>query len=153
MLYRSGYEWALQEMIALAQRFQSERGDAADPAQMDSRFVLESWWAPFTQAGWGRASFHTAGLGRGMAVVELQDSAVALAFAGSDQLACHLYAGLFAGAVSFLERTEHHAAEMQCTACGAATCVFVVGLGADIDLAETRRQAGTAVAEITRQFR
>ncbi len=153
VLYRSGYEWALQEMTRLGQKLRTELGDATDLSQMDARFVLESWWTPFAETGWGHAQFDTTAIGRSLVLIELRASAVAPGFAGSDQPACHLYAGLFAGAFSFIERTERHAVEMQCAACGAPICSFIVGPGADVDSAETQRQRGTPPADILRQFR
>jgi predicted hydrocarbon binding protein len=78
---------------------------------------------------------------------------VAAALQSADEPVCHLYAGLFAAAVSFLDRSERHAAELACAAAGAATCVFVVGSGADIDAAEAWRQQKTPVQEIIRRLR
>lgn len=153
VLYRSGYEWALQDMIRFNQQLQEKHGGDFDLGQMEARFILDSWWAPFADAGWGTCTFDPAALARGIMLVELRGSAVAPGFAGSDQPACHLYAGLFAGAFSYFARTERHAAEMQCTACGAAACTFLVAPGADVDSAETQRQRGAAPAEILRQFR
>jgi len=153
VLYRSGYEWALQDMVRFNRQLRQKLGDDADLGQMDARFILDSWWAPFAEAGWGTCTFDPVALARGIMLVELRGSAVAPGFAGSDQPACHLYAGLFAGAFSYFERTERHAAEMHCTACGAATCTFLVGPGAEVDSAETQRQHGAAPAEILRQFR
>lgn len=153
VLYRSGYEWALQDMIRFNRRLRLKLGDETDLGQMDARFILSSWWESFAESGWGTCTFDPVALARGILVVELQGSAVASAFTGSDQPACHLYAGLFAGAFSFFERTERHAAEMHCTACGSPACTFIVGPGADIDSAETQRQRGVPPAEIMRQFR
>lgn len=153
VLYRSGYEWALQDMVRLQNQLQQAIGPATDFWQMDAKFILDSWWTPLADAGWGQNVFNTASLSRGILFSELHGSAVATAFAGSDQPVCHLYAGLFAGALSFFDRTERHAAELQCAACGGTSCVFVIGAGAEVDAAETWRQQGVTAVEITRRLR
>jgi uncharacterized protein len=66
---------------------------------------------------------------------------------------CHWYAGLFAGAWSFIQRAERHAVEFECSAVSAAACQFVVGPGPEIDAVETWRQDGVSAAEILRRVR
>ncbi len=151
VLYRTGYEWALQEMVRRHRLALPPGGAAASPGKLQS--VLESWWREMAEAGWGRATFDVGPGPRGVVLVELQAGAVAPAFAGADQPVCHLYAGLFAGALSFCARAERHAAELQCIACGATTCIFAVGSGPEVDAAESSRQHGVAAAEIMRRLR
>ncbi len=153
LLYRTGYEWALQEMPLLNRQLRDASGKGGDLWQMDAKFVLESWWLPLAEAGWGSSTFDGSSRSRGIIFVELQHSVVTPAFTGSDQPVCHLYAGLYAGALSFFERAERHATEIQCAASGAATCLFALGPGADIDAAETWRQQGVLAAEIIRRLR
>jgi uncharacterized protein len=153
VLYRSGYDWGLQDLLRLTQELKAKLGVRTDIWQMDVRFILESWWAPLAEAGWGRAAFELGSLTRGVVFVELRESAVVSALGPSDQPVCHWYAGLFAGALSFVERAERHCVEVQCGALGAPTCQFIVAPGADIDSAETWRQQGTDAAEIIRRLR
>ena len=128
------------------------KGDAADLWQLEPKYVFDTWWAPLQAAGHGTASFEFSRLARGVMVVNLQGSIVVAALEGADQLICHYYAGLFAGALSFFERAERHAMELQCLAVGHGSCTFVVGPGADIDVAETARQQGDAPAEVIRRL-
>ena len=153
ILYRSGYEWGLQDMIRLNRQLHDEIGGGNfDLWQMDAKFVIESWWTPLAEAGWGTCQFDFSRLSRGVVCVELKNSIVAQALEGADHPVCHVYAGLFAGALSFFERTERHAVEIQCQALGQESCKFVIGPGADVDNAESRRQQGASAAEIIRRL-
>lgn len=154
VLYRCGYEWGLQDMVTLTRRMRQQMGGGDfDLWELDAKFVYESWWAPLHEAGWGQCRFEVTAHARGLLLVELRASAVAAVLPGSDQPVCHLYAGLFAAVVSFFDRTERHAAEVDCAAMGAPACRFLVGSGADIDSAEGWRQQGTAADEIIRRLR
>lgn len=153
ILYRSGYEWGLQDMIRLNERLHDEIGGSNfDLWQMDAKFVVESWWTPLAESGWGACQFDFSRLSRGIVCVDLKNSIVAQALESSDQPVCHLYAGLFAGALSFFERAERHAVEIQCRSLGQDSCKFVIGPGAEVDNAESRRQQGASAAEIIRRL-
>jgi uncharacterized protein len=151
VLYRSGYEWALQEMVGLAARLRSAN-PPADLWQAEPKSILESWWAGFAAGGWGDATFDVSAIARGRVFVELRSSAVVATLGSVDEPVCHLYAGMFAGAVSFFQRIERHAAEVQCAGMAAASCTFVVGPGPDIDAVEGWRQQSVAPPEILRRL-
>ncbi len=153
-LYKSGYEWALQDMVRLSRHLAGEFGGGAnlDLWQMDAKFVLDRWWAPLHATGWGACALDLSSFSRGFSFVELRHSIVAANSPGSDEPACHLYSGLFAGALSFVERQERHAIEFQCAALGAPTCKFVIGPGPQVDEAESWRQQGVAPEEIRRRL-
>ena len=153
ILYRSGYDWALRDMVRFKAELQEQLGGRTELWDLDTKFILDAWWARLAAAGWGHSTFDCTALSRGVVLVELRGSTVGPAFAATDQPACHLYAGLYAGAFSFFERAERHAAELQCIACGATSCLFAIGPGADIDAAETWRQQGLSAAELTRRLR
>ncbi len=152
-LYRTGYEWALQEMLRLTRELRAASGQANfDFWQQDLAGVLTRWWAFADALGWGTATFDLQATARGLTFVELRNSVVADAFAGADQPVCHLYAGLFAGALSFYTRAERHAVEIQCAAMNHAACRFIVGPGPEVDSAEAWRQQGIAAPEIFRRL-
>jgi predicted hydrocarbon binding protein len=152
-IYRVGYEWALQDMLRLHLALKDEFGGKSfDFWQMETKFVLGRWWAPLDAAGWGTVAFDWSALARGLVFVELRHSLVAAALPGAAQPVCHLYAGLFAGALSFFERAERHGVEVQCRAQGHETCRFVIGPGPEIDSAEAWRKQGVAAAEIIRRL-
>lgn len=160
LLYHAGYEWGLQDMLQLSQRMRAEADlpDNRDLWKMDAPFVLERWSAPFAAAGWGACIFDLSAHGKGITFVELRQSASASAFndltnsIGSRASApvCHLYAGLFAGALSFYDRVESHAVEIECSALGHACCRFIIGPGPIIDQAENARHSGAGSESIRR---
>jgi predicted hydrocarbon binding protein len=153
ILYRCGYEWGLQDSMRFAPRVAAQmEGSNLDLWQMDGKFVFESWWAPLAEAGWGRCTFDVSALARSRVVVELRGSIVAERVTGSEGPICHLYAGLFAGALSFYERAERHAIEILCRAQGSQQCQFLVAPGAEIDSAETWRKQGATAADIVRRL-
>lgn len=153
-VYKFGYEWSLQEMVRLSRVLAGEFGGGAnlDLWQMDARFVLDRWWAAFAAAGWGTLALDLSSHARDFAFIELRQSLVAAQFTGATQPTCQLYAGLFAGALSFYERTERHATEFQCAALGAPVCRFVIGPGPQIDEVEAWRQQRVAPDEIRRRL-
>jgi hypothetical protein len=144
LLYRAGYEWGLQDMLQLSSRMKEEAGggSSADLWQMDAPFVLERWSAPFAASGWGACIFDLSAHAKGITLVELRHSAAAGAVGRANAPVCHLYAGLFAGALSFYDRVESHAVETECAAQGHACCRFIVGPGPLIDQAESARHSG-----------
>lgn len=143
VLYRSGYEWGLQEILLRQKRLRQEVGGTEfNFWQMDAKFVLDAWWMPFSESGWGQCTFQRLPPPRRLYLVELRSSLVAATLRPAEEPVCHLYAGLFAGAVSFFDRQERHAAELQCAAVRGDSCRFLIGSGPDIDTAESLRQQG-----------
>ena len=161
LLYRAGFEWGLQDMLQLSTRLREESGgaDNTDLWKMDAPFVLERWAAPFAAAGWGACIFDLTAHEHGLTFVDLRHSASATAVSATASArqpiaapVCHLYAGLFAGALSFYDRVESHAVETECAALGHACCRFVVGPGPLIDQAESARHSGLAHDAIRRRL-
>ncbi len=153
LLYACGYEWGLQDMVRLTDRLRADLGSASvDLWHMDARFVLDSWWAPLTAAGWGTWTLDLTALSKGLCFVEVRNSAIAATRTGASAPVCHLYAGLFAGALSFFRREETHAAEIQCAAMGHPSCQFVVAPGAQIDAIEIWHKQGANAAEVRRRL-
>lgn len=150
--YRTGYEWGLQDMIALHRQLQEQYGASFDFWQMDAKFVLDTWWSALAANGWGAASFDVAALTRGLVFVDVKASPLVAIRQRTDRPACHLTAGLLAGAHSFYDRAERHAAEVRCAANGHEACTFVVGSGADVDSAEAWRKQGVSAADIRRRL-
>lgn len=154
LLYRTGYEWGLQEMVRRNRDLRGSRGeDAFELSSLGPQAALEIWWAPLRDAGWGVCTFDLSAAARGILFAEIRGSAVAAALAGAEEPVCHVYAGLLAGAASFIERSERHGIELECRAVKAAVCRFAVGPGETIDHAEAWRQQGVAPAEIVRRLR
>lgn len=146
LIYRIGFEWGLQDFLQVSLRVRDELGrqPGEDLWKLDAAAAFERWAAPLTAAGWGRWKFDRSARASGITLVELHASAIAASLASpvpSDPV-CHLYAGLFAGALSFYDRTELHAVETECAALGSPCCRFLVAPGPIIDRAETARRGG-----------
>ncbi|HUR58493.1 MAG TPA: V4R domain-containing protein [Opitutaceae bacterium] len=153
VLYRLGYEWGLREMTALHSRLREKSGKPGELWQMEVKTVLEAWWAPLLAGGWGAWTLTSTSKARGISAVEMRNSIVAAALPGADFPVCHLYAGLFAGGLSFLERAERHGVEITCRAVGDAACTFIIAPAGDVDPVETWRQQGVAAPEIIGRLR
>lgn len=154
LLYRSGYEQGLQDMRRVNLELRQQFGSGSfDLWQMDAKFILNTWWEPLAAAGWGECTFDFAAQSRGITVVALADSPVADAVAHVEHPICHFFAGLFAGAMSFYERSERHGTEITCRAAGGDQCRFVIAPGNEVDTIEGWRQQGLAEAEILRRLR
>lgn len=155
LLYRVGFEWGLQDFLQLSLRVREERGrqPGEDLWKLDTATAFERWSTPLTAAGWGQWKFDRSAHASGVTLVELHRSTVASAPSlppvPSDPV-CHLYAGLFAGALSFFDRTELHAVETECAALGQPCCRFLVAPGPIVDRAETARRGGANHEAIVR---
>ena len=153
VLYRIGFEWGLQEMLRVNQHVRNDDGSGKiAPWDMDPNLVFEEWWQPLRETGWGAATLDFSHLARGVVVAEVRQSIVASALGRTDRPVCHCYAGLFSGGLSFFERAERHATEMQCRAMGHPSCKFIIGPGADVDAAEMARKQGVAAIDIIRRI-
>lgn len=153
VLYRIGYEWGLRDMTALRRRLRDEPGAASTPGPAEAQAAFDQWWQPLLAGGWGSSSLSPTSKTRGIATIDLRNSLVADALPGADYPVCHLYAGLFAGALSLIERAERHGVEISCRAVGDTACIFVIAPAAEIDAIETWRQQGIVAGEIVSRLR
>lgn len=154
IMYRCGLDWARHDMKRFNDRMRHEFGGGkADIWQMNRKFVLETWWWPLTVSGWGSWTVDLSAAGRGMTLIEVRNSAVAQSMQQVGKPVCHAYAGLFAGAMSFLERTERSAIEVQCYAMGNDVCKFLVGAEDDLQAVEFWREEGASGNEILGRIR
>jgi predicted hydrocarbon binding protein len=150
LLYCAGFDWSLRDMVRLGERLRGQPGSGhLDLWQMEAKFVLDSWWEPLADAGWGTCQFSP--LPHGFMLAEITHSAPAAAGSATAP-ACDLCAGLFAGALSFFARAERHAVEVQCAALGPPSCLFIAGAPPHIDAVETWRQQNLPAAEIRRRI-
>jgi uncharacterized protein len=152
LLYCTGFDWGLRDLVRLGQRLRDEAGggDDLDLWQREAGLVLDSWWAPLDAAGWGGCTFST--LPHSLVLADVTGSAFAAAADRATAPVCHLTAGLLAGALSFYERAERHAVEVQCTALGHATCQFVIGASPHIDTVEKWQHQHLSADEIQRRL-
>ncbi len=153
VLYRCGFEWGLKELLATTTKLLRDSSPQnVTLAQLEPKFALETWWRTMRETGHGLAKIDCSRDGRGIVVIDLRQCPAALATPIGSHPVCHYYAGLFAGALSFLDRAERHATEIQCRALGHSCCQFVVGPGSEVDAAEAARQQATPAVEILRRL-
>lgn len=142
VLYKCGFEWGLRDMQRCHADLREGYGQGTlDPRQMHRRFVFVSWWFPLAAQGWGTARItHTSAAG--LAWIEVRDAAVDHGVLPPSSL----LAGLFAGAVSFLDCTARHATEFPDAVPGQSA--FLTGPEAAVREANARFNDGSAAEEI-----
>lgn len=149
VMYKCGQEWALKDMKRFNERMRHEFGGGKkDIWQMNKRFVFETWWWPFTTQGWGGWSLDLSFEDKNLTFVEIRNSAVAKSMEQVGKPVCHLYAGLFAGVMSYFDRKERESIEVQCYSMGNDRCKFMVGDGKQVNAAEFWRQEGASADDI-----
>ncbi|MGZ8218412.1 V4R domain-containing protein [Methylomagnum sp.] len=153
LMYRCGQRWAQQDMKRFSDRMRHEfGGDKRDIWTMNLRFVLETWWWPLTVEGYGAWRLDMTYRAKDITIVEIRNSAVAQSMAQVGKPVCHLYAGLFAGAFSFYDKTERECIELQCYAMGNDVCKFMIAAEKQINAVEFWRQEGATASEILTNF-
>ncbi|MEM9302476.1 MAG: V4R domain-containing protein [Pseudomonadota bacterium] len=149
LMYRCGQEWALQDMKRFNNRMRQEYGSGKREIwDMNPRFVWETWWWPLTVTGFGGWSLDLSFVDKGITLVEIRNSAVAKSMKLVGRPVCNLYAGLFAGAFSFYNRTELESIEVQCYAMGNDVCKFLVSDEKRVNAAQFWREEGAGAQEI-----
>lgn len=149
IMYKCGIEWGLQDMKRFNQRMRHEFGGGKlDIWQMNRRFVFETWWWPLTVQGWGAWTLDLGFEKRGITFVEIRNSAVAQSMKQVGKPVCHLYAGMFAGVMSYYERTDRQSIEVQCYSMGNDCCKFMIGPEKQVNAAEFWRQEGASAEEV-----
>lgn len=153
LMYRCGQQWAQQDMKRFNDRMRHEFGGGKrDIWTMNLRFVLETWWWPLTIEGYGAWRLDMTYRGKDITLVEIRNSAVAQSMAQVGKPVCHLYAGLFAGAFSFYDKSEQECIELQCYAMGNDCCKFLIGNEKQVNAVEFWQQEGATASEILANF-
>lgn len=141
-----GAGWGAADMAAFIGRASDEFGD--ELVRIHMAVALQTWWWPFNAGGWGVARFDYGRSGQKWIRADVADSAWARAAGAARRPVCHLYAGLFAGALSRLTGRTLIGVETQCRACDGVDCRFLVTT--DLRAAAIRewRRAGLHADEI-----
>ncbi len=148
VMYRAGYEWALQDMKAFEARFAAEYGGKTSITDANIMMVLETWWWPLTAEGWGTWQIDFSRRKEGLIFVDLYDSAVAKSIGNIGKPVCHMYAGMLAGVFTYLSKRELSGIEIQCYAMGAEFCKFLIGSEKQVNAASFWVQEGAPAQEI-----
>ena len=150
IMYAIGLEWGKQDLCCFETWFKQEYG--ISPRQANLRFVLETWWWPFTAQGWGRWRVDMTDRKQGFMFIDLFDSAVARTLGNVGKPVCHLYAGLFAGFFTEMMRQLVHCIEIQCYSMGEPHCQFLLGGKDRIDAAAFWLNEGATAKDIERRL-
>ena len=149
VMYKCGVEWGLRDMKRFNNRMRQEFGGGKkDIWSMNPNFVFESWWWPLTIQGWGSWTLDMSFSSKGMTFVEIRNSAVARSMKRVGKPVCHLYAGMFAGVMSYWEKQDRSSIEVQCYSMGNDCCKFMIGDEKRVNAAEFWRQEGATADEI-----
>lgn len=152
IMYRSGFEWAMQDMKAFEERFAREFGGRTKMTDENVMFVLESWWWPLTAEGWGTWSVDFSQRKQGLIFVDLFDSAVAKSLGNIGKPVCFMYAGLLSGMFSYFSRHELSGVEIQCYAMGEDYCKFIVGAEKQVKAAAFWVEEGASAKEVVEKL-
>jgi predicted hydrocarbon binding protein len=150
VLYRIGRTWGEANIREFAPRIAQEY--EVEFEKLGMGVMLESWWWPLRASGWGRWQCDFRHSRRGLVLINLFESAAAAAVGRTGAVACHLYAGLFASAFSFLARRELACVELACVSRGDSKCGFLVASPGRIDAATIQREQGVASELIVEQL-
>ncbi|VTR98406.1 V4R domain-containing protein [Tuwongella immobilis] len=149
IMYKSGYQWGMEDMRGFLRRQQAEFEAELDKQRVD--FLLETWWWPLTVEGWGTWRFDFRQKDKGLLYVDLYESAVAQSLGDIGAVVCYFYAGLFAAVFSVLARRSLGSVEMQCYSTGEDHCRFLVSDYERVDAAAFWRSEGATAADIIRK--
>jgi predicted hydrocarbon binding protein len=147
IMYKCGYEWALEDMKNFEKRF-SDEFDGRSISQMNLNMVLETWWWPLQTTGWGSWNFDFSHKKQGLIFIDLFDSAIARSVGYIGKVACHFYAGMFAGLFTYLSKRELSGIEIQCYSMGEEYCKFLIGTQKKVNAADFWVQEGAPAKEI-----
>jgi len=147
VLYRIGFKWGTQDMKRFESNMLKEFG--REMRQMNVAFMLEEWWWPLQAMGWGAWEIDLKSKReQGLILVNLYESAVAKTLGEIGKPVCHLYAGLLAGALSYVANRELNGIEIQCYAMGATFCRFVVGAEQKINAVQFWLEEGATAGDV-----
>ncbi|MBL8800186.1 MAG: hypothetical protein JNM56_40260 [Planctomycetia bacterium] len=102
----------------------------------------------FSHHGWGRLHLDLEHYEQGLLIAELHGAIMADLLQQTEQPADALFAGIFAGFFAQLTGEPLECVQTACTACGAASSQFIIGLASRLTAVEGWQAAGKSHAEI-----
>ena len=151
VMYNIGYQWGSRDAKFFQQWFEKEYGK--NIREVNSLFMLEAWWWPFTAQGWGNWEVDMSDHKNGFMFVNIFDSAVARTLGDVGKPVCFVYAGLFAGFFSDLVKKSLSCIEIQCYSMGETYCKFLLGTQDRIDAAAFWHNEGATARDIEKKLR
>jgi uncharacterized protein len=150
IMYKCGYEWAMEDMASFTPRIQGEFEVALNKMAMG--LLLESWWWPLQIEGWGAWNYDLRQGKQGLIFIDLYESAVAQSLGNVGKVVCYFYAGLFAGVFSVLARRQLSCIEIQCYSMGEDHCKFLIATDKRVNAASFWRQEGATFKDIMKKL-
>ena len=151
VMYNIGYQWGLRDAKFFQQWFEQEYKKTI--REVNSVFMLEAWWWPFTAQGWGNWEVDMSEHKNGFMFVNIFDSAVARTLGDVGKPVCHIYAGLFAGFFSDIVKKSLSCIEIQCYSMGETYCKFFLSSQDRVDAANFWHNEGATARDIEKRLR
>ncbi len=151
VMYNIGYQWGMRDAKFFQQWFEQEY--KKNIREVNSVFMLEAWWWPFTAQGWGNWEVDMSEHKNGFMFVNIFDSAVARTLGDVGKPVCHLYAGLFAGFFSDIVKKSLSCIEIQCYSMGETYCKFLLSSQDRVDAANFWHNEGATARDIEKRLR
>ena len=151
VMYNIGYQWGLRDAKFFQQWFEQEYKKTI--REVNSVFMLEAWWWPFTAQGWGNWEVDMSEHKNGFMFVNIFDSAVARTLGDVGKPVCHIYAGLFAGFFSDIVKKSLSCIEIQCYSMGETYCKFLLSSQDRVDAANFWHNEGATARDIEKRLR
>jgi len=151
VMYNIGYQWGLRDAKFFQQWFEQEYKKTI--REVNSVFMLEAWWWPFTAQGWGNWEVDMSEHKNGFMFVNIFDSAVARTLGDVGKPVCHIYAGLFAGFFSDIVKKSLSCIEIQCYSMGETYCKFLLSSQDRVDAANFWHNEGATAKDIEKRLR
>jgi len=151
VMYNIGYQWGMRDAKFFQQWFEQEY--KKNIREVNSVFMLEAWWWPFTAQGWGNWEVNMSEHKNGFMFVNIFDSAVARTLGDVGKPVCHIYAGLFAGFFSDIVKKSLSCIEIQCYSMGETYCKFLLSSQDQVDAASFWHNEGATARDIEKRLR
>jgi len=151
VMYNIGYQWGMRDAKFFQQWFEQEY--KKNIREVNSVFMLEAWWWPFTAQGWGNWEVDMSEHKNGFMFVNIFDSAVARTLGDVGKPVCHIYAGLFAGFFSDIVKKSLSCIEIQCYSMGETYCKFLLSSQDKVDAANFWHNEGATARDIEKRLR
>jgi len=151
VMYNIGYQWGMRDAKFFQQWFEQEYKKSI--REVNSVFMLEAWWWPFTAQGWGNWEVDMSEHKNGFMFVNIFDSAVARTLGDVGKPVCHIYAGLFAGFFSDIVKKSLSCIEIQCYSMGETYCKFLLSSQDRVDAANFWHNEGATAKDIEKRLR
>lgn len=148
-MYRQGFEWGINDLKRFNRKIRQDLGDAFQDAWQENRkYLLENCWWPLTTESWGGWTAKFDFDNHGIVIVTLKNPEAKKTMEMNGKPTCPMYAGMFAGVFTVIEREERGAIQTQCYSMGGDFCQFLIAPPRMVNAVEFWRREGANLNEI-----